>query len=215
MTAWSERPRVAYQGAPGAFGEEAIARYWGGRAEPLDSATFDDVVTAVSSGVARYAVLPVWNSTIGRIQAAWSALDPREPGAPRGLRTVGDLTFPIRPYLMARPGVRSTAINLVLGHPATLAQCGRYILARGLHAIASGDSAAAARALASAADDEPLDVPGNGEMVDPRSCAVIAPAAAAVRYQLAVLACSVQNEPDNRTSFLVVEGGVAGRHARW
>lgn len=215
MTASSGRPRVAYQGAPGAFGEEAIARYWGGRAEPLDSATFDDVVTAVSSGVARYAVLPVWNSTIGRIDAAWAALESRNPGMSRGLRVVGELTFPIRHYLMGRPGVRSRSIDLVLGHPATLAQCGRYILARGLRAIASGDSAGAARALASAADDEPLEVPGTGETVDPRSCAVIAPAAAASRYLLAVLACSVQNEPDNRTSFLVVEGGVAREHARW
>jgi prephenate dehydratase len=215
MTTQPSHPRVTYQGAPGAFGEAAIVRYWGGRAHPVDAATFEDVVNAVAAGVADYAVLPVWNSTIGRIDAAWAALEPREPGASRGLRTIGELTLPIRHYLLARPGVRSSAINLVLGHPATLAQCGHFIRERALHAISSGDSAGAARALAASADDEPLRVPGACRLVDPRSTAVLASAAAAARYQLAVLACSVQNKPDNRTSFLVFEGGASGRNARW
>jgi prephenate dehydratase len=128
---------------------------------------------------------------------------------------VGELTLPIRHYLLARPGIRRSAIERVLGHPATLAQCARGIQSRGLRAIPSGDSAGAARALAAAADDEPLQVPGTDEMVDPRSTAAIAPAAAAALYRLAVLACAIQDEPDNRTSFLVVEGGITGAHAQW
>ena len=209
------RPLVAYQGAPGAFGEEAIARYWGGRAVPVDAATFDDVISTVENGVARYAVLPVWNSTIGQIHAAWAALEPRQPGVRRGLRTIGELTFPIRHYLLARPGVRPSAIDHVVGHPASLAQCARFIAARGLHPVAASDSAGAARALAAAADDEPLQVPGTSTLLDPRCTAALAPAAAATRYRVAVLACSVQNEPDNRTSFLVIEGGIAAADARW
>lgn len=215
MMSSPSRPRVAYQGAPGAFGEEAIERYWGGRAEPVGSDTFDDVVTAIARGDTRYGVLPVWNSTIGRIDAAWSALEPREPGVSYGIRTIGELTFPIRHYLLARPGVQGSAIRYVVGHPATLAQCGRFIRARGLRALSSVDSAGAARALSLARGDEPLRIPGTSVLADPRETAAIAPAAAAARYRLAVLACSVQNEPGNRTSFLVLEGGVTGDDARW
>ena len=214
MTPQPDRPRVAYQGAPGAFGEQAIERYWGGRALPVDAPTFDEVVRAVATGSARYGVLPVWNSTIGRIDAAWDALGPVATAAARGFRTIGELTFPIRHYLLARPGVPASAVTLVMGHPATLAQCELFIQERGFRAVASGDSAGAARALAAAGDDEPLQVPGTGAVVDPRRTAVIAPSAAAARSRLAVLACSVQTERDNRTSFLVVEGAGPAA-ARW
>ena len=210
-----ERPRVAYQGAPGAFGEEAIARYWGGRADAVEEPTFEEVVSAVTVGDTRYAVLPVWNSTIGRIDAAWAALEPPSPGASRGIRTVGEVTLQVRHYLLARPGVRHAAVTCVVSHPASLAQCARFIGERKLRCFAGSDSAAAARALAAAANDEPFTVPGTSTRLDPRSTAAIAPAAAAARYQLAVLACAVQNEPDNRTSFLVVEGGIKGMSARW
>lgn len=209
------RPRVAYQGAPGAFGEEAIARYWGGRADPVEEPTFEDVVSAVARGETRYGVLPVWNSTIGRIDAAWAALAPPSPGASRGIRTAGELTLHVRHYLLALPGVRPSTITAVVSHPASIAQCARFIGERKLRALPATDSAAAARALSQAQHDEPFVVPGTSTMLDPRATAVIAPAAAAARYQLAILACSVQNEPDNRTSFLVVEGGVTDGGARW
>ena len=55
MTSRMGRPRVAYQGAPAAFGEEAVQRYWGGRAQPVPAASFVAVVAAVRDGDAAFA----------------------------------------------------------------------------------------------------------------------------------------------------------------
>ena len=207
MTDPEYRPRVAYQGAPGAFGEEAITRYWGGRAEPVGVPTFAAAVDAVRGGLVRYAVLPVWNSTIGRIAEAWEVLGGGEEERCLVARAVGEITIPVRHYLMARPGVRLADVTAVMGHPAALAQCARALAARGHQPLPAEDSAGAAGALAAAAHGSLLRVPGSGALVDPRTTATLGPIGAASRYRLAVLACAIQDRKDNRTSFLVVDAG--------
>jgi prephenate dehydratase len=200
----ARKPRVAYQGAPGAFGEEAIVRYWGGRAEPVAAPTFAATVDAVRAGSTRYAVIPVWNSTIGRIGEAWDAIV-ADRGAALLVRAVGEITIPVRHALLCRPGVRPDTITAVMGHPAALAQCASTLAARGVRAIQADDSASAARALGAAVAGVPLRVPGSNAVVDPLTTATLAPVGAAARYRLAVLSCAVQDRADNRTSFLVVE----------
>lgn len=199
------RPRVAYQGAPGAFSEEAIGRYWGGRADALGLPSFADAVQAVCVGEARYAMLPVWNSSIGRIADAWLAMSGHGQADLLAVRPIGEMTMPIRHALLARLGVHRDAITTIVGHPAALAQCSGAIAAWGCRSVAVEDSAAAARAIARARDGEPLIVPGGVEGFDPRHTATLAPLGAAARYGLAVLDAAVQDRRDNRTSFLVVE----------
>jgi prephenate dehydratase len=168
----------------------------------------------VQVGDARYAVLPVWNSTIGRIVPAWEALAQPDDDSPLSVRAVGEITIPIRHYLLCRPGVRPEAITGVMGHPAALGQCERMIADRRLRPLPAEDSAGAARALAAATDGATMRVPGSDAIVDPRVTATIAPVAAAARYHLAVVACAVQDQPDNRTSFLVVEAGAGITESR-
>lgn len=200
-------PSAAYQGAPGAFGEQAVRRYWGGRADPLGVETFDAVVRAVTTGVARYAVLPVWNSTIGRIGAAWSALARARRPNPPLVRTIGEVTMPVELCLLARPDADPGALRAALGHPAALAQSSLFLSARGLRGVAATDSADAARRLALAS--EPFPMPDGRDVVDPFTTAAVAPAAAASLYQLVTLARAVQDRTDNRTSFIVIESTVA------
>lgn len=215
MKEGGEHPRVAYQGAPGAFGEEAVARYWGGRAKAVGVASFAAAVDSLTAGTVQFAVLPVWNSTIGRVDAACAALERAGQSSAIAVRTIGEITLRVRHYLVARPGVRQAAVKTVLGHPVALAQCDRFLSAHAhLTVIPAVDSASAASALAGALEDEPFVVPGGRQTVDPRTAAVIAPPAAAARYGLAVLVCSVQDRPDNRTCFLVLEAAVPGGNGR-
>jgi prephenate dehydratase len=199
------RPRVAYQGAPGAFSEEAIGRYWGGRAEAVPRPSFADAVQAVCAAETRYAMLPVWNSSIGRIADAWLAMSGDGQAELLAVRPIGEMTMPIRHALLARLGVRRNDITAVVGHPAALAQCSRAIATWGYRPVTAEDSAAAAHAIARARDGEPLIVPGCAERFDPLHTATLAPLGAAARYGLAVLDAAIQDRKDNRTSFLVVE----------
>jgi chorismate mutase/prephenate dehydratase len=68
--------RVAYQGEQGAYGEDAIVQRWGDGAEAIPSRTFDDALDAVEQGSADCAVLPMWNTTVGRVQDAASSRSP-------------------------------------------------------------------------------------------------------------------------------------------
>jgi prephenate dehydratase len=183
-----------------------VERYWGGRAQPVPAATFAEAVTAVRDGDAEFAVLPVWNSTIGRIVSAWEAL--RSPDDARlRARPVGEITIPVRHCLLSRHGVPPEAITGVMGHPAALAQCSALLARRALRALPAEDSAGAARALAEASGNAPMRVPGSDATVNPLDTATLAPAAAAARYGLVIIAADVQDQIDNRTSFLVLDRG--------
>ena len=186
--------RVAYQGEPGAFGEEAVATRWGARAESVPVATFDDVVAAVRAGRVAYGLLPVENSIAGPVTVALAALDAagglatsRHAGA---VRAVDEVRLPIRQCLLALPGATLDDLDTVESHPVALAQCARFLQHRPwLRARAVHDTAGAARLVAESGD---------------RRRGAIASRQAAMRHGLAVLLAGVQDRADNVTRFLVV-----------
>src|SRR5215207_5445145 len=93
-------PRVAYQGEPGAYGEMAITREWSGQATAVGTATFPDTLALLGRGGTDYAVIPVWNSTIGDIQDTTILLAHH---ASR-VETVSEVLVPIEHCLLGLPG---------------------------------------------------------------------------------------------------------------
>lgn len=186
---------VAYQGEPGAFGEEAIIGYFGADgAEPMPMSTFSTVCAAVENGSADAGVLPLENSLAGTVGDALDAL------ADGSLSVVGELLLPIRHQLMVLPGVVLEAIGRVSSHWQALAQCERFLAGRGWEIVPAADTAGAARELASSGD---------------RSAAAIASARAAERYGLEIAAADIQDASHNVTRFAVlVPDGATGPPAR-
>jgi prephenate dehydratase len=175
---------VAYQGEPGAFGEEAIVGYFGADAvEPTPMPTFSAVCAAVEDGSADAGVLPLENSLAGTVGDALDAL------AVGSLRVVGEVLLPIRHQLLALPGVELSAIERVSSHWQALAQCERYLSARSWQVVPAADTAGAARELAASGDP---------------TAAAIASRAAAERYGLAVLAADIQDADHNVTRFAIL-----------
>lgn len=178
-------PRVAYQGAPGAFSDEAIGEAWGGRAEAVPTPDFEATVRALRSGAVDHALLPLENSRIGRIEASWAAI-----GAADDLVRVREVTLAVRPCLLALPGATLDTVRRVASHPAALAQCTRFLARHpALVAVPAYDTAGAA-----------ADVARRG---DP-AAAAIASRGAAARYGLVVLAVDIQDDPQNVTRFVVL-----------
>ena len=174
---------VAYQGEPGAFGEEAVLGWFGPSVTPVPMATFSAVCTAVESGEADAGALPLENSIAGTVGDALDAL------AVGSLRVVGEVLLPIRHQLLAVPGVGLAEIERVSSHWQALAQCERYLSARRWQIVPAADTAGAARELA-----------GSGD----RRTAAIASRAAADRYGLAVLAEDIQDADHNVTRFAIL-----------
>ncbi len=174
---------VAYQGEPGAFGEEAVIGWFGEGVTPLPKPTFSAVCAAVEAGGADAGVLPLENSLAGTVGDALDAL------AAGTLRVVGELLLPIRHQLLVRPGVALEEVRRVSSHWQALAQCERFLDGRGWQIIPAADTAGAARALAA-----------SGE----RDGAAIASARAADRYRLEIAVADIQDADHNVTRFAVL-----------
>jgi prephenate dehydratase len=166
--------RVAYQGEPGAYGEEAVLGWFGDAVTPIPMPTFSAVCAAIESGAAGAGVLPLENSVAGTVGDALDAL------AKGSQRVVGELLLPIRHQLLVRPGVGEDDVRRVSSHWQALAQCERFLSARGWEAVPAADTAGAARELAASGDP------------------------AGERYGLEIAASDIQDAADNVTRFAVL-----------
>jgi prephenate dehydratase/chorismate mutase/prephenate dehydratase len=179
---------VAYQGEPGAFGEEAVVGWFGAEAKPVPVATFSAVCTAVETGAADAGVLPLENSLAGTVGDALDAL------AGGSLRVIGEVMLPIRHQLLGVPGAMLDAIQRVSSHWQALAQCERFLSGHAWQVIPAADTAGAARELAAMGD---------------RTAAAIASRSAAERYGLEILAAEIHDSEHNMTRFAVLVGAQA------
>jgi prephenate dehydratase len=183
---------VAYQGEPGAFGEEAIIGYFGADAvQPTPMPTFSAVCTAVESGAVEAGVLPLENSVAGTVGDALDAL------ADGSLRVVGELLLPIRHHLLGLAGVEIDHVQRVASHWQALSQCERFLSQRGWEIVPAADTAGAARELAATRD---------------RATAAVASARAAERYGLEILAADIQDSSHNVTRFAVLAAATGAAH---
>jgi prephenate dehydratase len=174
---------VAYQGEPGAFGEEAVIGWFGPGVTPRPMPTFSAVCAAVESGGADAGVLPLENSLAGTVGDALDAL------AGGTLRVVGEVMLPIRHQLLGLSGAQLATIERVSSHWQALAQCERFLSTRSWQLIPAADTAGAARELVESGD---------------RRAAAIASRAAAERYGLDVLAADIHDSDHNMTRFAVL-----------
>ena len=174
--------RCAYQGAPGAFSHEACLdlRPWD---EAVAYPTFEAALEALKSGDVGCALIPVENTTIGRVEPAASLVEAA------GLNIVSEVWRPIRLALMAPLGATLRTVKTAESHPIALRQCPDSLAALGLTPVEAFDTAGAARAVAEAGD---------------LTRAAIAPARAAEVYELSILRNDIQDSSDNRTRFVLL-----------
>jgi prephenate dehydratase len=174
--------KIAFQGALGAYSHEACiaARP---DLEPLACATFDQVIAAVNSGQAEHAMLPVENSTYGRV-ADIHRLLPES-----GLHIIDETFTRVRISIMANPGVTLENVKTARAHLVLLPQAQKFLDEHNIRAESAVDSAGAAAELAA-----------SGE----KDIAVMASDIAADIYGLNVLARNVEDHGHNTTRFLVM-----------
>jgi len=176
------RGRCAYQGAPGAFSHEACTdlRPWD---QAVAFSDFESAIAAVRAGEVGCALIPVENTTIGRVEPAASLVEAS------GLYVVGEVWRPIRLTLMACTGATLRTVRTAESHPAALGQCVASLQALNLTPVEAFDTAGAARDVAEAQDP---------------TRAAIGPARAAEVYGLSILRNDLQDFADNRTCFLLL-----------
>jgi prephenate dehydratase len=174
--------RIAFQGDLGAYSHEAC-RDARPDHEALPCATFEDVIEAVKSGRAELAMLPVENSTYGRV-ADIHRLLPES-----GLHIVDEAFVRVHIALMAVKGVKLDNVTRVRAHLVLIPQCRGFLSKHGIIAEAAADSAGAAAEIAATGDT---------------SVAALASELAAEIHGLEVLARNIEDHDRNTTRFLIM-----------
>jgi prephenate dehydratase len=174
--------KIAYQGEPGANSDIACRAVYPDFV-PLPCATFEDVLAAVTDGVAALAMIPIENSLAGRVADIHALL----PTA--GLYIIGEYFLPIHFQLLGIKGAKVDRLKSVYSHVHALGQCRKIIRKLNLVAHIAGDTAGSAKEIA--------------EWRDP-SKASLAPALAAEIYGLDILARDVEDEKHNTTRFVIL-----------
>ena len=174
--------RVAYLGPEGTFTHQAAVLHFGHAAQIAPHGNVAQVFREVESGQCEYGVVPVENSTDG-VVAHTLDLFIDSP-----LKISGEVELAVHHHLLAS-GTDRTAITTVRAHPQAIAQCRQWLDQElpGITCISDSSNAAAARYAAAHPDT-----------------AAIASHTAAEQYDLQVLANNIENNPNNRTRFLVL-----------
>ena len=188
----AERPvRAAYLGPEHSFSHRAAARRFGETADLIAVAAIGAVFESVARGDAAFGLVPVENSTDGRVVdtlAAFSrAAAAGERAGERAVTVCGEVSLPIHLHLMGT-GPRS-AVRRVYSKPQALSQCRGWLAEHLPQAEALPETSTAAAAARAKTEDGAAAV--GGERL-------------AVEHGLSLLAERVEDNPRNVTRFAVL-----------
>ncbi len=202
--AGSRRDRaIAFQGARGAFSEEAARRLLGPDVEVLPQERFEDVFRSLKEGRASGAIVPIENTLAGSVHENYDHLVNFE------LPIVAETSVRIVHNLIAGPGVSFPQIRRVYSHPVALNQCLDFFTANPqIERIPYYDTAGSVKMVI----EEGL-----------RDAAGIASAVAAEIYGGRILRRSIESDRQNFTRFFLLRTPeyarrhptVAGTHKSW
>ncbi len=116
----SQAIRVAIQGEPGSFSEEAAVSLLGGDLQVLSFRHFDEVFRTTAAGEADVCLIPLENSLTGSIHRNYDLLRRHK------LKINGELYLEVQHNLVVIPGVQFEELSAVFSHPVALGQCERF-----------------------------------------------------------------------------------------
>ncbi len=173
---------IAYQGVEGAYSEQACKNAYGDH-ETIACDTFHEAMWLVEQGDADLAMIPLENSTAGRVEEIYRLIPKM------ALHVIGEHFEPVVHCLLALPDVKLEDLKYVASHPQALAQCHHNILALGLKAEAKLDTAGAAKELV--------------ELKDVRRAAIASKLAADI-YGLQIIKENFEDKSGNTTRFFIL-----------
>ncbi|HWO07291.1 MAG TPA: prephenate dehydratase domain-containing protein [Candidatus Paceibacterota bacterium] len=174
---------VGYQGVPGSYSSIAAGECFPS-AESKGFPTFEDVVRTLQRGEIQYGLLPIENSTSGRV-ADLHHLLPKS-----GLAIIGEHFLPIRHCLIGYRGAKKADVRKIYSHREALGQCAQYIRSLKAEPVPYGDTAGAVQYVV---EEKRKDI-----------AALASQKAASIHADAVILQKNVQDAADNVTRFLIL-----------
>ena len=176
--------RVAFQGAPGAFSEDAAMKLLSTGIKLVPRPTFESLFAAIEDRSADYILAPIENSLAGFVHASFDLL------LDSNLNIIGEVIIPISHCLIGCPGASFEKIATVESHPVALDQCRRFLATNPqIRRIAAEDTAGSVARVISRGDS---------------TCAAIAGRRAAEKYGGLILREHLEDSSENYTRFLLL-----------
>jgi len=176
------KKKVAYQGVQGAYSHLACYNQFPNY-EAIACKSFDDTMYLVEEGVADIAMIPMENSTAGRVEEIYRLIPKMK------LHIIDEYYQPVNHCLLALPNTKIEDLKSVSSHPQALAQCKNHIEEYKLDARAKFDTAGSAEELVNMQDT---------------THSAIASSLAAEIYDLEILKEGFQDLKNNTTRFLIL-----------
>ena len=174
---------VACQGVEGANSQVACDRILP-RGNIVYVKTFEAVVSAVESGLCKFGVLPIENSSNGSVRAVYTLLQEHNLSVVRSTRLC------IRHELLAKPGVKMSDITEIYSHEQALGQCSKFLNGlNGVRVIPCDNTAMAAKMVAESGS---------------RHAAAISSHPCAALYGLECVSDAIQDSDNNYTRFFCI-----------
>ncbi len=173
---------IAYQGVQGAYSEQACKNAYGDY-KTIACDTFHEAMWLVEQGDADLAMIPLENSTAGRVEEIYRLIPKM------ALHVIGEHFEPVIHCLLALHDAKLEDLKYVASHPQALAQCHHNIISLGLKAEAKLDTAGAAKELI--------------ELNDIQRAAIASKLAADI-YGLQVLKENFEDKRGNTTRFFIL-----------
>ena len=112
-----KKKRIGFQGALGAFSQEAVVQLLGNKVEVVPFPRFEDVFRALARRKIDGAVIPIENTLAGSVHENYDHLLHFD------VRIAAETNVRIIHNLIAPPGIRLKDIRKVYSHPVALNQC--------------------------------------------------------------------------------------------
>jgi prephenate dehydratase len=178
--------RIAIQGGYGAFHEIAAIHYFENEdIEIVPNNTFKDLFSALKQGLVDFGITAIENSLAGSILPNYTLL------LESNMKIIGEIYLRIKQNLVALPGQSIYDIKEIYSHPMALLQCQKFFEAYPhIRLIDSIDTALSAK------DIKDKKLSGVG---------AISSTLAAEKYNLEILAASIETNKRNYTRFLILE----------
>ncbi|MCI8304938.1 MAG: bifunctional chorismate mutase/prephenate dehydratase [Lawsonibacter sp.] len=174
---------VACQGVEGANSQVACDRLLP-RGSIVYVKSFEAVAAAVESGLCKFGVLPIENSSNGSVRAVYQLLQERDLSVVRSTRLC------IRHELLARPGVKLEDVTEIYSHEQAIGQCSKFLSGlKDVKVIPCGNTALAAKMVAESGS---------------RNAAAISSHPCAALYGLECINGRIQDSDNNYTRFICV-----------
>lgn len=174
---------VACQGVEGSYAARACDRLFALPSKMYFS-NFESVFNAVESGLCKYGVLPIENSSAGSVTEVYDLMVRHK------FYIVKSLKLHISHALLAKPGVKVEDIKEVISHSQALQQCSNFLKANPNVKVTIFENTATAAKFV--AESDRADIAA----LSSTDCAKL--------YGLTVLEDSVQNNENNYTRFICI-----------